>query len=163
MAAIILDAHGGVVQSDAQVRKSCAAVRQALKISNEETDAIEGALGFLSLVYRDAPLTTAALKRFLADRHSDDARVVMGAMGQVGIEYGRVQFVEEKLREVDHGEVAPPPLVTGDDLTAAGLRPGPTFKRALDAAYDAQLEGAISTKEQALEIAKRAASGSAAF
>ena len=50
-------------------------------------------------------------------------------------------------------DFAPAPLITGDDLTAAGAVPGPKFKLALDAAYDAQLEGRIQTREQAMELA----------
>jgi poly(A) polymerase len=44
-------------------------------------------------------------------------------------------------------------LLTGDDLTAAGWTPGPIFKRVLDAVYDAQLEGAIREKNEALQMA----------
>ena len=47
--------------------------------------------------------------------------------------------------------LAPP--APGDDLTAAGLTPGPLFKRVLDAVYDAQLEDRVSTPEQALALA----------
>jgi hypothetical protein len=49
---------------------------------------------------------------------------------------------------------APPPLLTGDDLIALGRTPGPDFKRLLDAAYDAQLEGSLTTRQQALAWAK---------
>ncbi len=55
-------------------------------------------------------------------------------------------------------ELAPPEvlrpvrLVTGDDLIAAGYRPGPEFSRMLEAAEDAQLEARIHTKEQGLEL-----------
>ena len=59
----------------------------------------------------------------------------------------------ERLRELKKTEVAPAPLITGDDLTAAGLTPGPVFKRVLDAVYDAQLEGRVTTHEQALALA----------
>jgi len=58
----------------------------------------------------------------------------------------------ETLRKTDF---APLPLITGDDLTAAGAVPGPKFKLALDTAYDAQLEGKIRTREQAMEMALR--------
>ena len=51
------------------------------------------------------------------------------------------------------GDVAPQPLITGNDLLAAGLKPGPVFKRVLDAVYDEQLEGRVTTKERALELA----------
>jgi hypothetical protein len=45
--------------------------------------------------------------------------------------------------------------VTGDDLTAAGATPGPAFKRALDAAYDAQLEDRVTDSAAALALALR--------
>jgi tRNA nucleotidyltransferase/poly(A) polymerase len=53
----------------------------------------------------------------------------------------------------------PPPPVTGDDLRAHGLRPGPAFKHILQAIRDAQLDGDIRTKEEsvalAIELSKR--------
>jgi poly(A) polymerase len=52
---------------------------------------------------------------------------------------------------------APPPLITGDDLIAMGFSPGPPFKRLLDQLYDAQLEEAITTKDQAADLARRLA------
>ena len=47
----------------------------------------------------------------------------------------------------------PPPLLTGDDLVAAGHRPGPAFKKALAAAEDAQLEGRVRSRAEALAVA----------
>jgi tRNA nucleotidyltransferase/poly(A) polymerase len=46
----------------------------------------------------------------------------------------------------------PPPLVTGNDLLAAGLRPGPAFAHILQAIRDAQLDGVIHTKEEAIAM-----------
>jgi poly(A) polymerase len=43
----------------------------------------------------------------------------------------------------------PVPLLTGDDLIALGYHPGPQFKDILDAAWDAQLEGALRTTDDA--------------
>jgi tRNA nucleotidyltransferase/poly(A) polymerase len=47
----------------------------------------------------------------------------------------------------------PPPLTTGNDLQAAGLRPGPAFAHILQAIRDAQLDGEIQTKEEAIAMA----------
>ncbi len=44
----------------------------------------------------------------------------------------------------------PPRLVTGNDLIAAGYRPGPQFRKMLDAAEDAQLEGRFASRDDAL-------------
>lgn len=51
--------------------------------------------------------------------------------------------------------IAPPPLLTGDDLSAMGVTPGPNFGRILEAVYRAQLNEEIETKEQAMERAIR--------
>ena len=44
----------------------------------------------------------------------------------------------------------PPPLVSGRDLIAMGLRPGPAFKELLDTVQTEQLEGRILDREAAL-------------
>jgi poly(A) polymerase len=65
-----------------------------------------------------------------------------------------VEFCERILRETPPEELNPPPLVTGDDLRAAGMTPGPQFKRILDAVREAQLEGKVRTKEDGLRLAR---------
>jgi len=56
-----------------------------------------------------------------------------------------------------HAEtVAPPPLVTGDDLMAElGLAPGPEIGRLLEAVREAQAAGEVQTREEALALARR--------
>jgi poly(A) polymerase len=66
-----------------------------------------------------------------------------------------------KLIETPPEQLRPTPLVTGRDLIAAGCRPGPAFATALRDAEDAQLDGRVTTSEQALEIALRSIAGSA--
>jgi len=46
-------------------------------------------------------------------------------------------------------------LVTGDDLIAAGYAPGPRFREILEAVEDAQLEGRLASREEALEFVER--------
>jgi poly(A) polymerase len=53
--------------------------------------------------------------------------------------------------------VRPEPLITGRDLIAMGLEPGPHFGPILDAVYDAQLEGEVTNREEALARAREAA------
>jgi poly(A) polymerase len=152
LAALVLDARAGRLLSVADVKKACAALRQSLKISNEETDALEGALTFAHLL-GETSKSVATMKRFLALPHSEGAMLMMETLYRFGLMRERIEPTLNALRELQKTDVAPPPLVTGDDLTAAGLMPGKTFKVALDAAYDAQLEGRATTKEQAMEIA----------
>jgi poly(A) polymerase len=48
--------------------------------------------------------------------------------------------------------VRPEPLLTGDELIAAGFRPGPAFKAMLLAVEEAQLEGAIQSSDEAMAL-----------
>ena len=54
-------------------------------------------------------------------------------------------------RELDVLDQPPEPLVRGRDLIAIGLEPGKQFKPLLDAAYEAQLDGAFTSVEAGLE------------
>jgi poly(A) polymerase len=71
----------------------------------------------------------------------------------------KYEFVKQKLAE--HGEEAirPKLLLTGTDLVAAGYKPGPGFKAMLTAAEDAQLEGTIATKEDAMALVRQVFAG----
>ncbi len=64
------------------------------------------------------------------------------------------EFAQAKLRSLPAEKIRPRPLISGNDLIAAGYAPGPKFKEFLTAVEDAQLEGTISTKEEALALVK---------
>jgi len=130
------------------------AMRQGLKISNEESDEMQGALEGLTPLLADPFPTVAQLKRFLARPTSGASRHLLGAFIAVGLHAQRIDGLRPRLAELEKTEVAPLPLLTGDDLTAAGYAPGPLFKRLLDAVYDAQLELRIDTKGEALALAR---------
>lgn len=61
-------------------------------------------------------------------------------------------YVMERYHSIEEEEFHPKPLLTGDDLIAAGYAPGPQFKEMLQIAEDAQLEGAVATTEEALAL-----------
>jgi poly(A) polymerase len=48
-----------------------------------------------------------------------------------------------------------PRLINGDDLCALGLTPGPEFRRLLEAVEEAQWEGQVATRDQALALVRR--------
>jgi len=64
------------------------------------------------------------------------------------------EFAREKFHAMPEQQIRPEPLITGDDLISAGYAPGPKFKELLTAVEDAQLEGAIASKEEALSLIK---------
>ena len=65
-----------------------------------------------------------------------------------------VEFCARMLRDTPPEELNPPPAVTGEDLIATGMKPGPEFKRLLDAVRDAQLEGRVRTKDEGLSLVR---------
>jgi tRNA nucleotidyltransferase/poly(A) polymerase len=56
-------------------------------------------------------------------------------------------------------DLNPPPLLSGKDLLRLGLRPGPEFRRILEAVRDAQLEGRVRGADEALALAVRLKGG----
>jgi len=70
-------------------------------------------------------------------------------------------FAKTKYEQAPAEVLRPARLVTGEDLIAAGYRPGPEFSRMLEAAEDAQLESRIHTKEEGLELIRLLFGGAA--
>jgi poly(A) polymerase len=64
------------------------------------------------------------------------------------------EFIQKKLSETPPENIRPTPLVTGDDLIAAGYSPGPKCREILEAVEDAQLEGRLLSHETALAFVK---------
>jgi poly(A) polymerase len=136
------------------VRQMARAMRQALRISNDESDTLEGTLYGVEMLLREPMPSVAAMKRFLARATSAYSRVLLGAL-PAGVADEHRRQIEEALQTLEQSDYAPTPLLSGDDLVAAGWSPGPVFKRVLDQVYDAQLEDRIMTRQQALELANQ--------
>jgi poly(A) polymerase len=65
--------------------------------------------------------------------------------------------MKERFQQSPPEVLRPARLLTGLDLIEAGYKPGPDFSRMLEAAEDAQLEGRIHTREEALELVEHLA------
>jgi tRNA nucleotidyltransferase (CCA-adding enzyme) len=59
-----------------------------------------------------------------------------------------------KVRELDIETNAPEPILMGRHLIEMGLKPSPQFKQILDAVYEKQLDGNVTTLNEALDEAK---------
>jgi poly(A) polymerase len=59
-------------------------------------------------------------------------------------------FTREKMAPMPPEIMRPAPLITGDDLIAAGYQPGPQFKEILSAVEDGQLEGRLRNRDEAM-------------
>ncbi|HEX8342193.1 MAG TPA: CCA tRNA nucleotidyltransferase [Tepidisphaeraceae bacterium] len=137
-----------------EVSKILGALRGALKLSNDETGHMADVARWTHRLLITAHPPVALMKRFLARPHAKDALALLDAMAAIGVATERIAALRRQLDGLGDGEVAPPPLLTGDMLVAAGYRPGPGFKSALDTVYDEQLEGRVRTGDEALAMGK---------
>lgn len=158
LATLVLDYRGNVEETPQlirlelpEVQRAVQACRTTLKISNEESDFMARVL-HLGPLLRDDPPTVATLKRFLATPTSKWARILLDALLRSDSSLTRICWLQDQFSQLERKDVAPPPLITGNDLTDAGLTPGPFFKRVLDEVYDAQLEGRVTSKDDALQM-----------
>jgi poly(A) polymerase len=130
-----------------------AEICRRLRFSNEDTDQIV-ALVANHLRFKDVlQMKPSTLKRFVRlnrfEEHLELHRLDCAAS------HGHLEnyeFMRRFLAETPPEEVRPPRLLTGDDLKSLGFRPGPLFREILDALEDAQLNGKISNRGQALEF-----------
>ena len=125
----------------------------ALVLSNAEAEAIDAALRAReSLRERWSGLAVARRKRLAAGPGFADALDLLEAEGDP-----RAASVRADVGELSRTGLAPAPLLDGHALQALGLKPGPAFRRILDAVYDAQLEGRVDSPQGARELALRIA------
>ncbi len=126
-----------------------------LRFSNDDTTEI-AALVANHMRFADAPqMKQSTLKRFLRlpgfEEHLELHKIdCLSSHGDLGL----YEFVRRKLAETPPEQIRPKPLLTGHDLIAAGYTPGPRFKEILAAVEDAQLEGVLTSREEALGFAK---------
>ncbi len=130
-------------------------VCRRLKLSNASAERIVW-LVRTHLYFKDLPqMRPAKVRRFLTepafpealDLHYADC---MASHGNLELH----AFCRERLAQYAREPARPKPLLGGNDLIALGLEPGPVFKEILEAALDEQLEGKISTKDEAIAWAK---------
>jgi putative nucleotidyltransferase with HDIG domain len=142
----------GHVEAGVEIARS---ILTRLRFSNDQIDQVL-ALVANHMKFKDAPgMRESTLKRFLRlhefpehmELHRLDCESSHGSLENY-------QFIAQKRDEFGQERIAPPRLVTGADLIAAGYKPGPAFGSVLSAVEDAQLEGRIQTKEEGLELAK---------
>ncbi len=126
--------------------------RRRLCLSNEHTETFAAILDTVDRLRHDwRALGVAPRKRLVARPTFAAARQVLS--GTDPITEQTIAAEARSLADTPSG-IAPPPLLTGADLIAAGYRPGPLFRLALDRAYDAQLEDRAFTAEQCLAVAR---------
>jgi poly(A) polymerase len=127
-----------------------------LRFSNDDTAQILALVANHMRFSHATRMSQSTLKKFLRmpafDEHLALHRAdCLASHGNLGT----YEFVQQKQVEIPPEIMKPSPLVTGDDLIAAGHVPGPKFREILNAVEDAQLEGRLSLRDAALEFVRR--------
>jgi putative nucleotidyltransferase with HDIG domain len=137
-------------------RRMAADICERLKLSNDEQKRIEWLVEKHQILCDARHMRPSKLKtllihpgiRELLELHRADALAA-------GRDTDHVAYCERLLCEWTKDDLDPPPLLTGDDLIQAGYKPGPIFKKILDAVREAQLDGTIRTTEEAWALGNR--------
>jgi putative nucleotidyltransferase with HDIG domain len=135
--------------------KIAADICRRLRFSNDETEQILALVDHHMRFGHVLQMNESTLKKFLRlprfDEHLELHR--MDVLSSNGILSG-YEYARERLQSMPAEVMQPRPLVTGDDLIAAGYAPGPRFKEILGAVEDAQLEGRVATPEAAMDMVR---------
>jgi len=126
-----------------------------LRFSNDDTEQI-AALVANHLRFKDvAQMKLSTLKRFIRlnrfEEHLALHRLDCLSSHQNLDAY---EFVRQFIAETPAEQVRPPRLLTGEDLKELGYQPGPLFKEMIGAIEDAQLNGTIRNREEALQLVR---------
>jgi poly(A) polymerase len=130
-------------------------IMSRLRFSRKEIDATVAAVA-RHMIFKDVPdMRVSKLKRFMASEHFEDElelhRVDCTSSHH---DLSNYTFLQEKREEFAHEPLIPEPLISGRDLIALGFVPGPAFKPILEAVQSRQLEGTLTTSEEALAWVK---------
>ena len=133
-----------------------AEICKRLKFSNADMEQVQ-ALVANHMKFKDvAQMRKSTLKRFVRQPHFDE-HLELHRLDTLA-SHGRLdayQMVLDFLAETPLDQVRPTRLLTGDDLNEMGYEPGPEFQNMLRALEDAQLEGTLTTREQAMAFVKK--------
>ncbi len=136
--------------------RQVAGIMQRLKFSVAETQHVLALTESLPNFYTVQTMSTGELKRFLRLQRFEDHMELTRIHASAGdMDLSNYEFVRQKLAEWTPADITPSLLISGEDLIALGFEPGPLFKTLLTRIEDEQLEGRITSREQALDFARR--------
>lgn len=139
----------GVAKSEA--RAIVQAIQSRWKLSNRVTEQAIFAMSHVAELRNAAELPWSVTQPILISEHARIGVEVTSAIVQSeGLDGEGVSSCRAAL-ERPAEELNPPPYLTGRDLQAAGLRPGPLFADLLHKARILQLDGGLTSREAALD------------
>ena len=151
--AALLSPHHSAQAAPATARKKkgeASSLGRRWKLPNRDVDHANWLIDHLPLACKASETAWPVLQRVLIQEGAEE--LIDLAEAVAGPDADSVCYCREKLA-LPPAELNPRPLLTGSDLIAQGFKPGPHFKALLDHLRDAQLEGTLTTREQALQQA----------
>jgi poly(A) polymerase len=134
-------------------RRMAGDIAERLRLSNDEQKRIEWLVEKHQILSDVRQMRPSKLKMLLIHPGIHELLQLHRADASAsGRDTDHVDYCEELLRQWTLQDLNPPPLLTGDDLIQAGHKPGPFFKKLLDAVREAQLDGTIHTSREAWGI-----------
>jgi poly(A) polymerase len=126
-----------------------------LRFSTDETEQVLALIDNHMRFGHATRMKESTLKKFLRMPHFDEHMALHRAdcLASHG-DLSTYEFAQKKLAAIPAEKMRPSPLVSGDDLIAAGYAPGPRFREILNAVEDAQLEGRLPSRDAALAFVK---------
>lgn len=140
-----------------KTRDEAAALCLGLRLSNDLTDAVMWLLREVQVLLDARPHDLAQKKTWRAHALCDALLTLAGADAAARCDAPAVAAIDTLRKEVaslDPAKVAPPPLLTGDDLISFGYTPSPAFGRVLADIRRAQLNERIHTPDEAMAMAR---------
>ncbi len=123
-----------------------------LRVSNAERARVTWLVEMHQYLGEAKKLRESKLKRVLAMPGIEELLALhrADALASTG-DVSHIDYCEYYLKNEPTGPINPPPLLSGHDLGRHGIKHGPLFKIYLEAAFEAQLEGLIHSKREALD------------
>lgn len=133
-----------------------AAILRRMKFPNEVVDAVVEMVAYHMRYMHVQDMRLAKLKRFMARPTFIDEMELhrIDCAGSNGFT-DNYDFLTAKLDEFRQAPIIPPRLVSGRDLMELGVEAGPRMGEILTAVQTQQLEGLLTTTEQALAWVKQ--------
>jgi hypothetical protein len=146
------DGQAAVAHSEPKQLFRVGSLGRRLRFTNKDVERAAWLLQHIAELADAAQLPWPRLQRLLV--HEGAGELVALREAVAGLDDAAAGLCRERLNWPAE-RLNPPPLLDGGDLIAHGLAPGPEFATLLDRVRDAQLDGQISTRADALALVDR--------
>jgi poly(A) polymerase len=133
-----------------------AEICERLRLSNADADRVTWLVGQHMRVSAAKEMRESKLKRLVREEGFPELLELFRL--DCASSHGRMdtyEWLRDRADSLGPEQIRPDPLLTGDDLIALGYKPGPTFSEILRTVEDLQLDGTITTADEATEFVQK--------